>query len=138
MNLLLDTHVLLWWLDEPSTLSEEARLAIADGKNKVFVSAANAWEITIKKALGKLDAPDNLEEVLIENQFFPLPITIAHALAVSQLPRHHSDPFDRILAAQAKFEGLTLVTHDKYLKRYYHLNLRTHAKGYYCTIQNIR
>ncbi len=118
MNLLLDTHVLLWWLDEPSTLSEDARLAIADGKNTVFVSAANAWEITIKKALGKLNAPDNLEEVIAENRFSPLPITIAHALAVSQLPHYHNDPFDRILAAQAEVEGLTLVTHDKYLKMY--------------------
>jgi len=110
MNLLLDTHALLWWLDDPATLSEEARLAIADSKNMVFVSAASVWEITIKKGLGKLDAPNNLEEVIAENRFSPLPITIAHALAVSQLPRHHNDPFDRTLAAQAKVEGLTLVT----------------------------
>ena len=119
MKLLLDTHILIWWLDPTiSTLSEEAYAAISDGKNLVFVSAATAWEITIKKALGKLDAPDNLEEELARHKLQPLPITISHALAVGELPRHHNDPFDRILVAQAKVEALTLITRDENVKMY--------------------
>ena len=119
MKLLLDTHVLIWWLDPTlSTLSKTAYDAIADGKNLVFVSAATAWEITIKKSLGKLDAPDNFEEELARHDFQALPITISHALAVGELPHHHKDPFDRILVAQTKVEGLTLVTRDENMKMY--------------------
>ena len=76
------------------------------------MSAATAWEIVIEKALGKLDAPDNLDEVLRECRFAPLPITIAHALAVKSLPMRHRDPFDRMLIAQARTEGMTVVTRD--------------------------
>jgi PIN domain nuclease of toxin-antitoxin system len=112
MNLLLDTHVLLWWLDDPMQLSEPARAAIRDAANVVWVTAATAWEIVIKKALGKLDAPDNLDDVLRECRFMPLPITVAHALAVQSLPMHHRDPFDRMLVAQAHSEGMTVVTRD--------------------------
>ena len=118
MNLLLDTHALLWWLDNPSKLTKEARTAIAEGRNQVRVSAAVVWEIEIKKARGKLRAPDNLKEVLEEERFIPLPITIPHVLALAGLPPIHEDPFDRIQAAQAKLEGLTLVTRDKTLKEY--------------------
>ncbi len=112
MNLLLDTHVLLWWLDDPARLSEASRAAIRDGKNAAYVSAATVWEIVIKKALGKLDTPDDLEGVLRTCRFTPLPVTIAHALAVRSLPPHHRDPFDRMLVAQAICDGLTLVTRD--------------------------
>src|SRR5438552_10823375 len=108
MTLLLDTHVLLWWLDDPKQLSRQAKKAIQDGANSVYVSAAVAWEIAIKKALGKLDAPDDLEDVLAANRFLSLPITIPHALAVLALPNHHLDPFDRILIAQALHEGFRL------------------------------
>jgi PIN domain nuclease of toxin-antitoxin system len=118
MNLLLDTHVLLWWLDDPALLSGEARTAIADGNNPTFVSAAAAWEIAIKKARGKLEAPDNLAEVLEQERFQPLPITLPHALAVGALPPIHEDPFDRIQVAQAKMEGLVLVTRDGFQKQY--------------------
>jgi PIN domain nuclease of toxin-antitoxin system len=123
MNLLLDTHVLLWWLDDPAQLSEVAGTAIRDGANVVWVSAATAWEIVIKKTLGKLDAPDNLDEVLRECRFTPLPITIAHALAVQSLPMHHRDPFDRMLVAQARAEGMTIVTHDPKVLEYPVLNI---------------
>jgi PIN domain nuclease of toxin-antitoxin system len=82
------------------------------------VSAATAWEITIKRALGKIDAPDNLDEELARHRFQSLPITISHALAVGELPRHHNDPFDRILVAQSKVEDLTLVTRDENVKMY--------------------
>jgi PIN domain nuclease of toxin-antitoxin system len=112
MRLLLDTHALLWWLADEG-LTEQARDAIADPANLVILSAASAWEISIKKALGKLSAPDDLEQQAEESGFSPLPITIAHALAAGRLPRHHDDPFDRMLIAQAFAEGLTIVTHDK-------------------------
>ena len=118
MNLLLDTHAMLWWLDDNPTLSTEARAAIGDGNNAVYVSAATAWEIAIKAALGKLDAPDNFEEALSANAFQQLPISLAHALAVGTLPAHHSDPFDRMLVAQARIEGLTLVTRDEDIIKY--------------------
>ena len=112
MRLLLDTHALLWWLADEG-LTDQARDAIADPANLVILSAASAWEISIKKALGKLSAPDDLEQQAEESGFSPLPITIAHALAAGRLPRHHDDPFDRMLIAQAFAEGLTIVTHDK-------------------------
>jgi PIN domain nuclease of toxin-antitoxin system len=118
MTLLLDTHVLLWWLDDPKQLSRAARRAIQDGANPVYISAAVAWEITIKKALGKLDAPDDLEDVIEANRFLPLPITIPHALAVRSLPHHHRDPFDRILIAQALHEGFRLVNRDSEIAKY--------------------
>lgn len=118
MNLLLDTPVVLWWFDNPDTLSEQARDVIAQGENMVFISAAAAWEIAIKKALGKLEAPDNIEAVMAEEHFQPLPITIPHALAVAALPPIHQDPFDRMQIAQAKVENLTLVSRDSLIRQY--------------------
>jgi PIN domain nuclease of toxin-antitoxin system len=112
MRLLLDTHALLWWLADEG-LSARAREAVADPANLVAVSAASAWEISIKKALGKLAAPDDLEHQLEAGGFEPLPISVAHAVAAGHLPRHHEDPFDRMLIAQALAEGLTVVTRDK-------------------------
>ena len=112
MRLLLDTQVLLWWLADEG-LTDQARDAVADPANPVMVSAVSAWEISIKKSLGKLTAPDDLERQVVDGGFIPLPISIAHGIAAGQLPRHHDDPFDRMLIAQASAEGLTLVTHDK-------------------------
>jgi PIN domain nuclease of toxin-antitoxin system len=112
VRLLLDTPALLWWLADEG-LTDQAREAIADPANLVMLSAASAWEISIKKALGKLSAPDDLERQVEESGFSPLPISIAHALAAGRLPRHHDDPFDRMLVAQAFAEGLTIVTRDK-------------------------
>ena len=113
MKLLLDTHVLLWWLNDDDTLSKKAYAAIKDSSNLIFVSAATAWEISIKKSLGKLKAPDNLEEILETNNFQTLSITIPHASLAGQLPFHHDDPFDRLLIAQSQIEDFTLVTRDK-------------------------
>ena len=113
MKLLLDTHILLWWLGNTPFLSKKASQLIADSTNIIFVSAASAWEFSIKKALGKLEGPEDFENALLANNFQPLPITIPHALLAGQLPPHHDDPFDRLLVAQSKIEGLTLVTSDK-------------------------
>ena len=118
MNLLLDTHVLIWVFSHDSSLSPTATEAIRDGRNLVFVSAATAWEIAIKKALGKLRVPGNYQEGLKRYRFTPLDITTEHALAVEQLPPHHKDPFDRMLIAQVQIERLTLVTHDPNMKAY--------------------
>ena len=112
MRLLLDTHALLWWLADDGLITE-ARDAISDPANLITVSAASAWEISIKKALGKLAAPDDLEQQVQQNGFLPLPISIAHGIAAGQLVGHHEDPFDRILIAQAFAEGLTIVTRNK-------------------------
>ena len=112
MRLLLDAHVLLWWLADAPSLGEEARKGISAPGSSVFVSAATAWEISIKQALGKLDAPSDLVRQLESNRFEPLPITVSHAYAAGALPRHHDDPFDRMLVAQAGAEGLTLVTRN--------------------------
>lgn len=118
MNLLLDTHVLLWWLADDPTLGVEARAAIADPESVVYVSAASAWEIAIKQALGRLDAPSDLDRVLEVSGFEELPITVRHALGAGWLPRHHTDPFDRMLIAQAALERLTLVTGDVQIAPY--------------------
>lgn len=118
MTLLLDTHALLWWLDDPKLLSKVARKAIADGSNSVYVSAAVVWEIAIKQALCKLDVPNDLESAIEANGFRSLPITIPHALAVRTLPYHHRDPFDRLLIAQARYEGFKLVSRDNYVTHY--------------------
>ena len=118
MNLLLDTHTLLWWLDDNPTLSEEARAAIGDGGNPVFVSAVVIWEIRIKQGLGKLRLPPDFRQVLERQPFENLPITAEHAHRVAELPSHHRDPLDRMLVAQAMTEKLTIVTRDPDIARY--------------------
>ncbi len=118
MNLLLDTHVLIWSLENNAALSGNARDAIIDGNNMAFVSAASVWEISIKKAMGKLIAPDNLQEEIELHRFTSLSITIEHANLAGELPAIHKDPFDRMLIAQAMIEKLTLVTGDKFIARY--------------------
>jgi PIN domain nuclease of toxin-antitoxin system len=119
MNLLLDTHVFLWAVDNNPNLSTNAREAIIEGSNIVYVSAATAWEISIKRAIGKLRIPesDYLEELRL-HRFTPLSITTEHALAVEKLPLFHKDPFDRMLIAQTQMEKLTLVTRDQRLTEY--------------------
>jgi PIN domain nuclease of toxin-antitoxin system len=118
MKLLLDTHALLWWLSKDVKLSQVAKDAISNPDNLVFVSAASAWEIVIKKMLDKLTAPDNLKEALDANNLLELPITIEHCQTLYQLPLHHQDPFDRIMLAQAISEKLILVSRDAKLSLY--------------------
>ena len=112
MKLLLDTHILLWWLTHDPKLSQAETAIITDPDNLVFVSAATAWEIAVKKMIGKLEAPDDLPIALAANSFLELPITIEHSQKLYKLPLHHHDPFDRIMVAQAMSEDLTLMTRD--------------------------
>ncbi len=112
MKLLLDTHVFLWWLDDPNLLADQARLAIGNPRNAVFVSAVCVIEIVIKQALGKLRAGDPPEDQLAACRFHELPVTAAHGAALRSLPLLHKDPFDRLLIAQAVCEGMTLVSRD--------------------------
>ncbi len=115
---LLDTHTILWWLDDPAQLSPEAREAISDADSFVYVSAAVAWEMAIKKSIGRLDIPSNLPEALRSDSIEVLDINIHHALAVGDLPMLHQDPFDRIQIAQANLEDLKLITRDQKIQQY--------------------
>ena len=117
-RLLLDTHTLLWAIEDNPSLNADARSAITDPLNDVFVSAASVWEIAIKRSLGRLEAPDNLMEEVIKAGFIELPVTFWHGEWAARLPLHHGDPFDRMLVAQAQAEGLVLVTRDRVLRRY--------------------
>lgn len=116
MRLLLDTHTFLWWCANDPNLSPLARKHIADGSNEVFLSAVSAWEIAIKSRLGKLALPDKPEAfitaMLKRHGFSVLAISMRHVMADYDLPAHHSDPFDRLLIAQATIEGLNLVSND--------------------------
>ena len=112
-TLLLDTHVLLWWLGDDERLPERMRAALADEENEVFVSAASAWEMSIEAALGELTSPDGLREELQQQGFTELPVTVDDGLAAGALPRHHDDPFDRMLIAQATRRGLQLLSVDR-------------------------
>jgi PIN domain nuclease of toxin-antitoxin system len=116
-RLLLDTHVFLWWRGEPSRLSTGVRSSISTA-DIVFVSAASAWEAAIKASLGRLGLPDTVEAGVLASGFEKLLITFSHAEHAATLPQHHRDPFDRMLVAQARAEGLTLVTHDRLLEPY--------------------
>ena len=122
MRLLLDTHAFLWWIGDDPRLSRRAAALIADGANQVHVSAASAWEIVVKKGLGRVEVPEPIDRFLVAqletNAFLPLPIHVRHALGLAALPDIHRDPFDRILVAQAVAENLSLVTGDRMLGRY--------------------
>jgi len=116
VNLLLDTHALLWWKEGARKLGPRARRAIERDAATVRVSAASAWEIAIKSRLGRLTLATPLHlwmpEGLERHGFLMLNVTVDHAVAVASLPDHHDDPFDRLLIAQARHEGLTILTSD--------------------------
>ena len=117
MSLLLDTHVVLWWLTDDPTLSEEIKTRL-DHEPDIWVSAATIWEVSIKQAIGKLAEPAELPEQIRGSGFRELPIRIEHAIAAGRLPPLHRDPFDRMLVAQARCDDLTLVTRDPRCKQY--------------------
>jgi PIN domain nuclease of toxin-antitoxin system len=116
--LLVDAHVLLWWLADDGTLSHEARAAIADPTNDVIVSAATIWELAIKRAKGKLQAVPDLSAAVEAAAFSSLPVTAADAEAAADLPAHHHDPFDRMLVAQSRRLGAVLVSRDPAFEAY--------------------
>jgi len=118
MKLLLDTRIILWWLDGNSKLSREAVKLISSPNNAIIVSAVSIWEMRIKEQLGKLDLPKNLLAILEQQRFEHLPVTFKDADEISRLPVIHSDPFDRMLIAQAITSKLTIVTHDKVFSKY--------------------
>lgn len=118
MKLLLDTRILLWWLDDHPSLPAKARELIADPGNTIFISAVSVWEIWLKQSLGKLRLPSNFDKRLAREAFESLPLTAAHAREVARLPWHHRDPFDRMLIAQSRVAELTLLTADESVVAY--------------------
>lgn len=121
MNLLLDTHLLLWAAGEPQRLPAKARALLLDPANQLIFSSASLWEISIKNGLDRFDFnvdPRRLWRMLLVNGYRELPITSEHTVAVNDLPPLHKDPFDRILVVQARVEGLTLLTVDKMVAKY--------------------
>lgn len=117
MTLLLDTHVVLWWRQNSARLDPAARRAIGSA-DTVLVSAASGWEVAIKAGLGKIRLDEPFLAMIVESGFTELPVTLAHAERFGALPRHHGDPFDRMLAAQVSSEAATLVTHDRLFEAY--------------------
>ena len=116
--MLLDTHVLLWSLQQPERLSRTVLDIFRDADTTIVVSVVILWEVAIKTAVGKLQAPANLPDHVLSLGHEILPVDARHAWRVQTLPLHHHDPFDRVLAAQAQIEDLPLITHDRLLERY--------------------
>jgi len=122
MKLLLDTHIFIWWADQPEKLSPDALSALEDEANELLLSVASVWEMQIKIQLGKLKLSLPLKE-LVKNQqetndLTVSPVALTHVLALDALPFHHKDPFDRLLIAQGILEGLTVVTADSQFSAY--------------------
>lgn len=122
MRLLLDTHALLWWLDDSTKLSKPALAAIGKEGNEVAVSAVSAFEVCLKHSLGKLPGVGHLaqafDQVIAEQGFSELAVSVRHATIAGGLPIHHKDPFDRLLVAQALFDGLTIVSNERAFDRF--------------------
>jgi PIN domain nuclease of toxin-antitoxin system len=121
VTLLIDTHLLLWAAGEPRKLSRKARQLLEDPDSQLWFSAASLWEVAIKQSLGRQDfrvEPRRLRRGLIDNGWRELAISSEHSVATLDLPPLHKDPFDRMLLAQARVEGLTLVTSDEFVARY--------------------
>ena len=122
MNLLLDTHALIWFLEDDPQLSSQSRAAISDASNRCHVSDATAWEMAIKQSLGKLTLPKTMDQLFPSEiqllGFHILPIRHSHLHEIVRLPFHHRDPFDRLLIAQTKVEGMTIVTCDSHFHAY--------------------
>jgi PIN domain nuclease of toxin-antitoxin system len=121
VKILLDTHVLVWWFDDSSKLSRQASAILANKRNSLLLSAAVAWELAIKANLGKINGLDIITELsaqVAQEGFTELPINIAQAVRAGLLPKHHRDPFDRLLVAQAQDLNVPILSADKLLDRY--------------------
>lgn len=116
-RLLLDTHVVVWWLADHPTLSDDVKTLI-DDEREVYVSTATIWEVAIEQALGKIKEPRDLPERIRDSELEELTIRADHAIEAGRLPLHHRDPFDRMLVAQARHENLTLATRDPSIRAY--------------------
>jgi len=122
VRILLDTQIWLWMLSDPDRLSGEGRRTLEDAGNDLLLSAASTWEISIKSAIGKLQLPGLPEKVvprmIRQTMVTPLPVHHSHTLRVASLVNHHSDPFDRLLVAQAQMERVPIMTADAMLREY--------------------
>ncbi len=122
MKLLLDTHAWLWWISAPTRLRDETRNFISANTTKVFFSVVTSWEVVIKHGLGRLSLSEEPSQFIPKrikrDQLTILPVKLEHTLEVARLPNHHKDPFDRLLVAQARVEGYTLVTSDQMVLQY--------------------
>jgi len=118
MNLLLDSHILLWSIDEPNKLTKKEYEALNSLDNLKFISAASVWELQVKSTLGKLKLPENFKEFLENKAFSKLSVDFSHAHAAGKLPLLHKDPFDRMLISQALLEDFTIITRDPIFQRY--------------------
>ena len=118
MEYLLDTHIILWWLTDPTKIKSKGRKIIRDKNNKIYISAASFWEMGIKQSIGRITLPHNLIDSLLAEGFALLHITPEEGLGVSDLPFIHNDPFDRLLIIQAKMNDLIIITNDKQIKTY--------------------
>jgi PIN domain nuclease of toxin-antitoxin system len=114
----LDTHPLIWWLEENPKLSIEAYNTVKNPENQIFISTASIWEIRIKQSISRLDLYDQFDQDLLSQPFEILNITIHHANAIGKLEIHHNDPFDRMLIVQAQIEELILITRDHAIQQY--------------------
>ncbi len=117
-RILIDTQVLLWWFKNDVQLGKVAKSLIADVNNEIFTSAVTSWEISIKVALGKLNAPSDINTEVQQERFYCLDINLKHGDAAGKLPAIHNDPFDRMLIAQAQNERLQLMTSDSEIPKY--------------------
>lgn len=122
MKLLLDTHTFIWWDREPDLIPSETLALMQQSDSQLFVSLASLWEIQIKTQIGKLALQTPLAEMIAqqqtENGVVLLPITLPHVLELDNLPPHHKDPFDRLLIAQCRYEGATLISRDSVFEQY--------------------
>jgi PIN domain nuclease of toxin-antitoxin system len=118
VRILLDTHVAFWWFNDVDRVGDDARVAIQDSSNDVWMSAASVWEVGIKRAVGRLEIPTPLDEAARETGVMELAVTWAHARTAAELPLLHGDPFDRMLVAQAQLEELVLLTRDPLVRQY--------------------
>jgi PIN domain nuclease of toxin-antitoxin system len=118
VRILLDTHVAFWWFNDVDRVEHDARVAIQDSSNDVWMSAASVWEVGIKRAVGRLEIPTPLDEAARETGVMELAVTWAHARTAAELPLLHGDPFDRMLVAQAQLEELVLLTRDPLVRQY--------------------